>query len=103
MRNAALVAIPVVVPRAVLLWGLERLVYAALPLAIGDPFGSAPPPPPGVVLVAGFVGLVDVRARGERILWGNLGASPMLLWAVYAAAAIPCELLLPVVIRWWPW
>lgn len=100
MRSAAQVAIPVVVPRAVLLWGLERLVYAVLPLAVGLRFGSMPPPPAGVVLLAGVVGLVDVRVRGERILWANLGASPLLLYAIYAAAAVPCELLLELVLRW---
>ena len=77
-------------------WGLTRLLFAALPLAIGEPFGSISPSPIGVVFLAGFVGLIDVRVRGERILWGNLGVTSKLLYAIYAAAAVPAELLLAV-------
>jgi hypothetical protein len=98
VRNVALVATPIIVPRAILLWGLTRLLIAVLPLAIGLPFGSVPPPPAGVVLLAGFVGLADVRVRGERILWANLGASRLLLYALYAAAAIPAEVALAIVL-----
>lgn len=65
MRPAVRLVIPVVVPRAVVLWGLIRLVLAMLPLAGGAPFGSMPPPPIGVVVLAGVVGLIDVRVRGE--------------------------------------
>ena len=77
-----------------MVWGLTRLLFAALPLAIGEPFGSIPPSPIGVVFLAGFVGLIDVRVRGERILWANLGVRSTILYAIYAAAAIPAELLL---------
>ena len=98
MRSAAQIAIPVVGPRSVVVWALTRLVFAALPMAIGEPFGSIPPNPIGVVILAGFVGLVDVHVRGERMLWGNLGTTPKVLYAIYAAAAIPAELLLALVL-----
>ena len=94
MRNAAQITIPVIVPRAVVVWGLARLLFAVLPMAIGEPFASISPSPIAVVFLAGFVGLVDVRVRGERILWANLAVTPLVLYAVYAAAAIPAECLL---------
>ena len=94
MRNAAQVAVPVIVPRAVVVWGLTRLCFAALPLPLGEPFGSIPPSPPLVILLNGVVGLIDVRVRGERVLWANLGVTRGALYAIYAAAAIPAELAL---------
>lgn len=81
-----------------IVWGLTRLVFAALPLAIGEPFGSIPPSPVGVMVLAGFVGLVDVHVRGERVLWANLGMTPRILYAIYAAAAVPAELVLALVL-----
>jgi hypothetical protein len=99
MRNSAQMAIPVVVPRALIVWALTRLVLAALPLAIGEPFGSMSPSPIPVVVLAGFIGLIDVHVRGERILWANLAVRPLVLYAIYAAAAIPAELLLAVALR----
>ena len=56
-------------------------------------------PPAGVVVLIGIVGLVDVRVRGERLLWANLGVTVAGLWAMYAVAAIPAELLLALVLR----
>jgi hypothetical protein len=99
MRNAAQVAVPVIVPRAIVLWGLTRLCFAALPLPLGEPFGSITPSPPSVVLLAGVVGLIDVHVRGERVLWANLGVTRGALYAIYAAAAIPAELVLALVVR----
>ena len=96
MRTAARIAVPVVAPRAVIVWALTRLVVAAVPLAVGADFGSVPPSPIGVVLLAGLVGLIDVHVRGERILWANLGVKPTLLYAIYAAAAIPGEIIVAV-------
>lgn len=99
MRTTAQIAIPVIAPRAVVVWGLTRLVFAALPMAIGEPFGSISPSPFAVVFFAGVVGLIDVHVRGERILWANLGVTSIVLYAVYAAAAIPAELLLALALR----
>ena len=94
MRAEAAITTRVILPRAVIVWGLTRLVVAVVPLAAGLPFGSMPASPVGVVLLSGLLGLIDVRARGERILWANLGVQPTWLYATYAAAAIPAELAL---------
>ena len=99
MRAPARIVIPVILPRAGVLWALVRLIFAALPLATGEPFGSTSPSPIGVVLLCGVVGLVDVSVRGERILWANLGVQRRVLCAAYAAAAIPAECLLALVLR----
>lgn len=96
-RSAFRIAAPVVLPRALLVWALTRLVIAALPLAAGEPFGSVAPPPIAVVVLAGVLGVLDVRVRGERILWGNFGLSSGALGALYAAAAAPAELTLALV------
>ena len=94
MRSAAQLIIPIIVPRAMLLWGLVRLAVAMLPLAADESFGSMPAPPVAVILLTCVVGLIDVRVRGERVLWANLAVTPLAICAVYAAAAIPCELIL---------
>lgn len=99
MRSAARIALPVIAPRAVVVWGLTRLLFAALPMPIGEPFGSISPSPIAVVLLAGIVGLIDVFVRGERILWANLGVAPTVLYAGYAAAAVSGECLLALAVR----
>lgn len=91
MLNAARIAIPVIVPRALVLWGLTRLAIAVLSMPMGQPFGAIPTNSISVVLLSGVIGLIDVRVRGERILWANLGARPGGLCAIYAAAAILAE------------
>ena len=99
MRSAMRIAMPVILPRAVVVWGLTRLLLAALPMAVGQDFGSIPPSPVGVILLAGIVGIIDVRVRGERILWANLGMSPGALYVLYAMAAIPAECVVAVALR----
>lgn len=94
MPAAVRIALPVILPRALLLWALIRLVFAALPLAGGGEFGSDSSSPIAMVLLTGLVGLIDVSVRGERILWANLGVTPATLCALYAAAGVPAELLL---------
>lgn len=94
MRIPALVAVRIVAPRAIIIWGLSRLLYAALPLAVGGEFGSMAPSPGGVVLLAGLLGVIDIQVRKERMLWANLGVTLVAIHALYAAAAIPGELLL---------
>lgn len=92
-REAGLVG-RVILPRAIVVWMLMRLVVASVPLMAGLPFGSMPASPVGVVLMSGLLGPIDVRMRGERFLWANLGVQPALLCAVYAAIAVPAELAL---------
>ena len=98
-RSALWTVIPVIWPRGIVVWALTRLLFAALPLAIGGDFGSIPAPPLGIILLAGFVGIIDVHVRGEGILWANLGVPRNALYAVYAMAAVPGELVLAVVLR----
>jgi hypothetical protein len=99
MRIAAQIIAPVILPRAVVLWALVRLIFAALPLAAGAAFGSIPSSPIAIVLACGVARLIDVHVRKERILWANLGVQTKALYAVYAAAAIPAECLLALVLR----
>ena len=99
MPTPAQVAVPVILPRAAVLWVLVRLTFAAVPLAAGAPFGSIPPSPIALVLLCGVVGLVDVSVRRERILWANLGVQRRVLYGAYAVAAIPGECLLALVLR----
>lgn len=99
MRSAAQIVIPIIALRAIVLWGLIRLVFAAVPLAGGEPFGSMPVPPIGVVLLSYVVTLIDIHMRGERILWANLGVTPLGIAAASAAATIPAELIFALVLR----
>jgi hypothetical protein len=93
------VVIRAVLPRAFVLWALIRLVFAALGLASGAIGASLSPPPMGVVLLCGLVGLIDVRVRRERVLWANLGVTPQVLFATYSAAAVPAEIALALIAR----
>lgn len=98
MIPAVPLLVRVVFVRAILLWALVRLVFAVLPLAAGAAFGSMPVPPVGVIILAGALGLLDVRVRRERVLWGNLGVMTGTLAAAYAGAAASGELLLAMVL-----
>ena len=99
LRSAAQLVISVVFLRALVLWALIRLAFAMLPLSGGAPIGSMPVPAIGIVMLTSVVGLIDVRARGERMLWANLGVPAYAICAVYAAAAIPAEIILAIVVR----
>lgn len=99
VHSGARIAIPVIAPRALVLWGLSRLIFAAVLLAGGMSPAWFPPPPIAVALLAGLLGLLDVRVRGERILWANLGVGSGLLYLLHAAAAIPAEIALALVSR----
>lgn len=98
-RSAARVALPVIVPRAIVTWLLSRLMFAAVLLAAGIPPASFPPPPAAIVLFAGVLGLLDVRVRGERTLWANLGAGGVLLYTITAVTAAVGEVVLALA---WP-
>lgn len=99
MQSAARIALPILLPRGFVLWGLVRLAVGLLPLAAGRPFGSVPPNPLAVVLLCGVVGLIDVQVRGERMLWANLGIAPAWLYSVAVAVAILAEWALALAIR----
>lgn len=50
--------------------------------------------PVGVVLLAMVLGAVDVRRRGESILWANLGYSPIVAPALFGMTAFVGESIL---------
>jgi hypothetical protein len=99
VHSGARVAGRVIVPRALVVWGLSRLIFAAVQLSAGMSPAAYPPPPVAVALVAGLLGLLDVRVRGESVLWANLGVGSGLLFLLYVATAIPGEVLLALVTR----
>ena len=99
MRSAAQIVIPVLVPRGALLWVLVRLLFGALPLAGGAGFGSIQPSSVAIILLCGVIGAIDIRVRGERVLWANLGVPPGALAATYAAPAVPAEILIAMLLR----
>jgi hypothetical protein len=70
-------------------------VIAALIDAIaGAGAGSGLESPVGVVLLAAVLGAVDIRRRGEAMLWANLGYSPFVVPGLFGAAAVVGEMLL---------
>jgi hypothetical protein len=93
-RDAAMGAL---LRRAFALWVLVRLVFGALSVAAQAAGSSVSPNVAGLVLACGLVGMIDIRRRGERVFWANLGVSPQFLFAVYCAAALPGEIALKLV------
>lgn len=87
--------------RVVGLWLLiHTFVFAALSLAQGASgvASVAPDPvrpnPAGVTVVCALLVLADVRRRGERALWGNLGLSTTQLTAICLGVCAIGETLL---------
>lgn len=99
VHSAARLAAPVIVPRALVVWGLSRVIFAAVQMAAGTSPAVSQPQPYAVVLVASLLGLLDVRVRGEGVLWANLGVGSVLLFLLYAAAALAGEVVLALVPR----
>ena len=80
--------------RAAILYVLLRLLLAAVS-AIGA--GSDAPSfdsPFGIVLLVTALGAIDIRRRGESMLWANLGYPTFVLWGIFGAVALVGELLL---------
>jgi hypothetical protein len=93
-------ALPVILPRAFALWALMRLLVGALVLSTGNsPLSEVPAPAATVIVIAGIIGMIDVRIRGERVLWANLGVPAAGVAAGYAAAAAAAELLLAILLQ----
>ena len=97
-RVTRLHPLKVLVPRAlagyVLLRVLLVVVTAMLAAFAGPDAASNLQSPPGVIGIAAAIGYVDVRRRGERMFWANLGFSPFVPAAFFAAAALLGESLL---------
>ena len=80
--------------RALIMWALVRVMLAMVSTS-GYVVVGAPPihvHPVSMILMCGGLGLIDVRRRGERALWGNLGLSAWTLAAMYAVGAAVGEL-----------
>ena len=80
--------------RALIMWALVRVMLAMVSTG-GYVVVGAPPihvHPVSMILICGGLGLVDVRRREERALWGNLGISARTLAAMYCAGAAVGEL-----------
>lgn len=84
---------PLVV-RAFILYALLRLLLGGISAA-GTRLGVASPDSPvGIVLLVAVLGAIDLRRRGESMLWANLGYPLMATWGVFGAVALSGELLL---------
>jgi hypothetical protein len=76
---------------------LRALIFVTAALVgtlAGPEIASGLESPIGVVALAGVLGLVDVRRRGETIFWANLGYSPAVAPSVFGLVAVVGELLL---------
>ena len=99
-RAFPVAAIRVLALRGIYLWILVRLLaMAAFAFAAsqgGEPQGM---PPVGVIPLCITVGLLDVRRRQERALWGNLGLSLLAVGGIFGVIAIIGEIVLAVTSR----
>ncbi len=81
--------------RAALLYPPLRLLFAGVSmwveLAGGDPFEVRPV---AAVVLTTLLGAIDLRRRGEALLWANLGYPMLLTLAPFAAIATLGELVL---------
>ena len=91
--------------RSFVLWALvHALTFVALAMMQGaDSAGEvasnpARPNPLWVTVVTTLLLMADVRRRGERALWGNLGVSRTQLAALAALVCVAGETLLAVVL-----
>lgn len=90
-RFAPLTALAI---RASVLYLLLRLTLAGISVA-GTRVGAASPDSPaGIVLLVMVLGAIDIRRRGESLLWANLGYSTMVTWGLFGAIALSGELIL---------
>jgi hypothetical protein len=94
----ALAPLRIIALRAVVGYPMLRallFVISALASAFaGQPVIEDFESPLGVVLIAAALGVVDIRRRGEAMLWGNLGFSQWTIAAIFAAAATLGEIVL---------
>lgn len=99
MRALSALILPVMVPRAIGLWVMIRVIASVVPLAAGEPPGSVPAWPLGVVALTGVVGLIDVVFRRESLLWAHLGATRVGICTIYISVAVAFEVVLAMVLR----
>lgn len=98
-RIVPFAAIRVLALRGIYLWIFVRLLaMAAFAFAAsqgGEPQGM---PPIGVIPLCVAVGLVDVRRRQERALWGNLGLSLVTVGGILGVVALIGEFALAIAV-----
>lgn len=91
--------------RAVIVWAMVRLlvsaVFALVPPEITASGATirATPSHAVIIALAVIVGMVDLRRRGEWMLWANLGISVMQLALLFAGTALAGELLLSLLLE----
>lgn len=83
--------------RALVIHAGLRLLVAGIGAAAERSGGSSPDSPFGLVVLVTVLGAIDLRRRGEAMLWANLGYSPVVTAGVYGAVAFSGELLLALV------
>jgi hypothetical protein len=81
--------------RAAILYALLRVLLGAISAAGTRLNLASLDSPVGIVLLVAVLGAIDVRRRGEAMLWANLGYPLMAIRGVFAAVALSGELLLP--------
>lgn len=100
MRSHAwpLAPLRILLLRALVGYPLLRALLVVVALIVGSVGGRGAADglesPVGVVVLAMVLGAVDIRRRGESILWANLGHSPLIAPCLFGAVALLGELSL---------
>jgi len=75
-------------------------VVAALVATMGGNVSAAElDSPPAIVVLAVALAFVDIHRRGERVLWANLGYSPVVTCGLFGAVALVGESILALIFR----
>lgn len=85
-----------------ILWALVHALYLVLMVLMGAAEDEAPTITPNSLWIIGLciaLSFVEVRRRGERALWGNLGLSMIHIACLAAIVASAGELLLALLMR----
>jgi hypothetical protein len=97
-RLSPLFPLKILAVRALVGYVLLRLLLVVVAALMAEFAGRGPADslqsPTGVVLIAAGVGYIDVRRRGESMLWANLGFAGWTAPALFATAAVVGELAL---------
>jgi hypothetical protein len=80
--------------RALVIHAGLRLLVAGVGAAAERSGGGSPDSPFGIVVLVTLLGAIDLRRRGEAMLWADLGYSPVVTAGVFGAVAFTGELLL---------
>lgn len=97
-RSRAIAPLRILLLRALITYPMLRallFVLAALVNAFaGHEASSGLDSPLGVVLLAMLIAAIDIRRRGEALLWANLGYPRATAPGVFGAVALAGELLI---------